>query len=183
MHNEDELIDGCCKGHRKMQYALYERFAKRMFVISLRYSKGRQEAEDILQEAFIKVFDNIGKFRKVSSLEYWIKKIVVNTALNHQRNKLYLYPMVDVDDLHKGAGPEITLSNYHYEDLLKMIQSLPTGCQVIFNLYAIEGYQHNEIAELLNINEGTSKSQYSRAKSLLKQKLADADRINYERFR
>lgn len=149
----------------------------------MRYSKSRQEAEDILQEAFIKVFDHIKDFRKDSSLDFWIKRIVINTALNYQRSKLYLYPMVDINDLQSEADSEVTLSSYHYEDLLKMIQSLPDGCQVIFNLYAIEGYQHKEIAEMLAISEGTSKSQYARAKNLVKKKLVEVDKIRYERFK
>lgn len=183
MFNEDELILGCCKGDRTMQYALYERFSKTMFAICMRYSKGRQEAEDILQESFIKVFDHIKKFRKDASLESWIKKIVINTALNSQRNKLYLYPMVDVDHLKSEMEYEVVLGNYHYEDLLKMINDLPDGCRVIFNLYAIEGYQHNEVAKMLGISEGTSKSQYARAKNLMKKKLEEAEKIRYERFK
>lgn len=172
MQDEEALIEGCCRGDRRFQRMLYEKFSKRMYVVCLRYTKMQQEAEDILQEAFIKVFSKINTFRRESPLEFWIKRIVINTALNHQRSKLYLYPMVDVENLNNNSGAELTISDYNFKDLLKLIQALPTGCQIIFNLYAIEGYQHKEIAEMLNVSEGTSKSQYSRAKSLLQDMLS-----------
>lgn len=182
MFHENDLIEGCRKAERKWQRALYDRFSKKMMVVCLRYCKARQEAEDILQEAFIKVFENIKNFRGEASLEYWIKRIVINTALNSQRSKLYLYPMVDITEINLSAD-HLSLAGFHYEDLLKMIQELPTGCQVIFNLYAIEGYKHHEIAEMLNINEGTSKSQYARAKHLLQQMLRTSEGIVYERYK
>ncbi len=167
--SDEKLIKGCQKGKREFQQALYDKYSDGMYLVALRYSKMQQEAEDILQEAFLKVFNNIKNFRKDSSLAYWIKRIVVNTALNHQRSKLYLYPMVDVTDLTDRSVDETAISNLSYEELLALIQKLPSGCQVIFNLFAIEGYKHNEIAEMLKISEGTSKSQYSRAKSILTQ--------------
>lgn len=177
--SEDKLIKGCQKGKREYQQALYDKYCDGMYLVALRYSKMQQEAEDILQEAFIKVFKNIGNFRKDSSLAYWIKRIVVNTALNHQRSKLYLYPMVDVTELDHWSDRESIISGLGYEELLKLVQELPTGCQVIFNLFAIEGYKHHEIADLLKISEGTSKSQYSRAKTLLAEKILNRERINY----
>lgn len=183
MFHENDLIEGCIKGERRWQKALYDCYAKKMMVVCLRYCKARQEAEDVLQEAFIKVFENIKSYRGEASIAYWIKRIVINTALNSQRSKLYLYPMVDVSDIQIGSDQELSVSGFHYEDLLKMIQELPTGCQVIFNLYAIEGYKHHEIATMLNINEGTSKSQYARAKSLLQEMLRTSDGMIYERYK
>jgi len=177
--SEENLIKGCQKGQRTYQQALYDKYADGMYLVALRYSKMQQEAEDILQEAFIKVFKNIKDFRKDSSLAYWIKRIVVNTALNHQRSKLYLYPMVDVNDLNHWSDKESIISALDYQELLKLVQELPTGCQVIFNLFAIEGYKHHEIAEKLEISEGTSKSQYSRAKSILMQKIMDQEESRY----
>jgi len=161
-----EIIKGCQKGDRKSQYQLYKQYSSGMMAVAMRYSKSTQEAEDILQEGFIKVFQHIKNFRQDSSIGYWIKRIIVNTALNHQRNKLYLYPMVDVDDLKEGLGA-VSIENLAMEELMEMVQTLPTGCQVIFNLYAVEGYQHKEIAKMLSISEGTSKSQYARAGKLL----------------
>lgn len=174
---DEYLIRGCANGERKYQRLLYDQYSGQMYAVALRYSKMQQEAEDILQEAFLKVFQNIGMFRRDSSLVYWIKRIVINTALNHQRGKLYLYPMVDVEDLHNQFGGEDTLSGMSHEELLLLIGKLPSGCQIIFNLYAIEGYKHHEIAEQLSISEGTSKSQYSRAKSLLKEWISDRNRL------
>ena len=177
--SDEKLIKGCQKGKREFQQALYDKYCDGMFLVALRYSKMQQEAEDILQEAFLKVFNNIKTFRKDSSLAYWIKRIVVNTALNHQRSKLYLYPMVDVSDLTDRAVDESAISNLSYDELLKLIQKLPSGCQVIFNLFAIEGYKHHEIAKLLRISEGTSKSQYSRAKSILTELILSQDNSRY----
>jgi len=139
----------------------------------------QQEAEDVLQEGFVKVFNHIKTFRKESSLFYWIKRIVINTALNHQRNKLYMYPMVDVAELRQPSANHDMLAGLQLEDLMGMIQDLPSGCQTIFNLYAIEGYKHHEIAELLGVTEGTSKSQYARAKQLLQEKLEKLESTNY----
>jgi RNA polymerase sigma-70 factor (ECF subfamily) len=172
MHSEEELIKGCCSGDRKLQRKLYELYSKKMLVVCLRYTKEKQEAEDILQESFVKVYNNIKNFRKESSLDSWIKRIVINTALNSQRSKLYLYPMVDVDLMHPAPDKEIILSDYNFQDLLKMIQALP-----------IEGYPHKEIATMIGVAEGTVKSQYSRAKALLKHRIEEMERINYERFK
>ncbi|MBT28227.1 RNA polymerase sigma factor [Chondrinema litorale] len=182
MIDEAKLIKGCSKNDRKAQEQLYEHYCKKMFAVCLRYCRKAEDAEDILQEAFVKVFNNISTFRKESSLFFWIKKIVINTALNYQRSKLYLYPMVDVSDLHYLSDKEFTLANIHYNDLLSLLQSLPDGCRIIFNLYAIEGYQHKEIAEMLGISIGTSKSQYSRAKYLLKEKIVSSEKVLYEKL-
>ncbi len=170
MLSEQELIDGCRKGDRGFQQALYERFCRKMMVVCLRYSKTTAEAEDILQEGFVKVFHALKDFRQESKLGTWITRIMVNTALNSQRKKLYLYPMVDVEKIDVPEN-EASISGIHFTQLLEMIQELPHGCQVVFNLFAIEGYNHREIADLLGISEGTSKSQYARARSLLQAKL------------
>jgi len=183
MHSEEELIRGCCSGDRKLQRKLYELYSRKMLVVCLRYAKERQEAEDILQESFIKVFNNIKNFRKESSLEAWIKRIIINTALNSQRSKLYLHPMMDVDLMKPAPEKEIIISDYNFQDLLNLIQSLPAGCQAIFNLHAIEGYLHKEIAVMIGVSEGTVKSQYARAKSLLQKRIEDMERINYEKFK
>ena len=183
MFNEKEVIEGCCKGDRKSQRELYEQFSRGMLVVCLRYCKNQLEAEDILQESFIKVFENIKKFRRESSLAYWIKRIIVNTALNHQRGKLYLFPMVDIEQTNEVSDKDLTISGFQFEELLEMIMELPTGCQVIFNLYAIEGYKHHEIAKKLEISEGTSKSQYSRARKLLMERIQSQEKNSYEKFR
>ena len=170
MLDENELIEACRKGSRASQKALYDRFCKKMMVVCLRYSKSTPEAEDILQEGFVKVFHGLEGFRQDAKLETWMTRIMVNTALNHHRKKLYLHPMVDVEEI-IIPQKEVSLSGIHFTQLLEMVQSLPQGCQVIFNLFAMEGYSHKEIAEMLGISEGTSKSQYSRAKNLLQAKI------------
>lgn len=170
MLGEQELIDGCRKGERTFQRALYDRYSRKMLVVCLRYSKSTAEAEDVLQEAFVKVFQGLKDFRQESKLETWITRIMVNTALNAQRKKLYLFPMVDIEETNLPED-EVSISGIHVNELLEMIQSLPQGCQVVFNMFAIEGYSHKEIAELLGVSEGTSKSQYARARSLLQNKL------------
>jgi RNA polymerase sigma factor (sigma-70 family) len=146
----------------------------------MRYSKTTAESEDILQEGFVKVFNAIKDFRQESKLETWITRIMVNTALNAQRKKLYLYPMVDVQEI-ELPEEEMSISGIHFTQLLEMIRGLPQGCQIVFNLFAIEGYSHKEIAEQLGISEGTSKSQFARAKSLLQQRLAK-ESTYYERY-
>lgn len=168
---ERELIKGCIKEHRPSQEELYQKFSGRMYAICLRYTKAQQEAEDVLQEAFIKVFKQIKSFKGESPLLFWIKRIVINTALNAQRSKLYLHPMVDVEDLKESPGCDMHVSDYSLDELMVMISALPDSSRVIFNLYAIEGYKHHEIAEMLDISVGTSKSQYSRAKFLLRERM------------
>lgn len=184
---ENDLIKGCANGDRRSQKALYDEFSGKMFPICLRYAKSDQEAEDILQEAFVKVFAKINTFRAESSLFHWIKRIVINTALNSSRSKLYMFPMVDIDYVGNSFEYEQIFSSLKYDDLLGLIQELPNGCRAIFNLYAIEGYSHKEIAEMLEVSEGTSKSQFARAKSLLQAKLKDISNAESfyfeERFR
>lgn len=170
MLSESELIEECRKGERACQKALYDRFCKKMMVVCLRYSKSTEEAEDILQEGFVRVFQGLKGFRHDAKLETWMTRIMVNTALNHHRKKMYLYPMVDIEEVNLPQ-PETSLAGLHFSQLLDMIQSLPQGCQVVFNLFAIEGYSHREIAGLLGISEGTSKSQFARARMLLQEKL------------
>jgi RNA polymerase sigma factor (sigma-70 family) len=179
MISEKELLQGCRQGNRESQRHLYDLYAKKMMAVAMRYSKFDQEAEDIIQEAFIKIFDKISTFRGESRLDFWIKRIVVNTALNHQRSKLYLFPMTDINDVNFTEDSDFSLADFNYKELLKMIQKLPSGCQTVFNLYAIEGYTHKEIAETLNISEGTSKSQYSRARVLLREQFKQEDKLSY----
>lgn len=180
-HQEKALIEGCRKNDRAAQKELYRLYSGRMMVLCLRYAKTTLEAEDIMQEGFIKVFQHIKNFRAEAKLSTWITRIMVNTALNQQRKKLYMLPMVDVEEAGLHEAEDISLSDFHLSELLKMIQSLPDGCQVIFNLYAIEGYTHKEIAGMLGINEGTSKSQFARARQLLMERITKEQPAFYER--
>lgn len=180
MSEEQLLVDQCKKGDSQAQDRLYAQYSRQMYVICLRYTRSQLEAEDVLQEAFIKIFDKISQYKGEAAVGGWIKRIVVNTALNSQRSKLYMFPMTDIGELTTHPEEELTLSGFQLEQLLEMIRSLPEGCQVIFNLYAIEGYTHKEIGEQLSIAEGTSKSQYARAKQLLKTMINKEERRGYE---
>lgn len=182
MQSEQELINGCAKGDRALQRALYDRYCRKMMAICMRYAKSTPEAEDILQEGFIKIFKSINSFRSEAKLETWITRIMINTALNSHRQKLYMLPMVDVNDIHLQEADGVNLSDFNLSELISFVQSLPDGCRIVFNLFAIEGYSHKEIAEMLTISEGTSKSQYNRAKSLLRIKLLKEEG-RYERFK
>jgi len=181
MQSEKELISQCAKGERAAQQVLYDCYCRKLMVVCLRYAKSTQEAEDILQEGFIKIFSGIKSFRLESSLKTWMTRIMINTALNHQRQKLYMLPMVDVEDAGLQEDENISLADFHLSELIALVQSLPDGCRVVFNLFAIEGYGHKEIGEMLGVSEGTSKSQYNRAKSLLRIKL-EGIKKNYERI-
>jgi RNA polymerase sigma-70 factor (ECF subfamily) len=173
MLNDQDLIKGCIDGNRASQKALYEKYCRQMMAICLRYAPSKVEAEDILQEGFIKIFSNLKSFRAESRLDTWMTRVMINTALNQNRQKLYLVPMLDVNDVQIQEMDDVSLSRFHFTELIHVIQSLPDGCRMVFNLFAIEGYGHKEIAEMLNINEGTSKSQYNRAKNLLRNKLIE----------
>ncbi len=169
---DTQLVEGCRNKDRKAQQTLYERFAGKMLAVALRYTHHRFDAEDVIQESFVKVFLQIHTFRSDCPLDAWIRRIVVNTAISFLRKEKNTQFQTDIDDHTETLSHgEVALSDLNYEQLLAVIKTLPTGCKVIFNLYAIEGYSHQEIAKQLNISEGTSKSQYARAKQLLKHKL------------
>ena len=178
--SEAELIDGCLAGSRVMQKQLYERFAGRMMAVCLRYAQTTFEAEDVLQEGFVTVFSKLSSFRRECPLEFWIRRIMVNAALRQHRRNTPLVAMSEGEYPVDLQDEEFTLSNYAFEELLTMVQDLAPRYRMVFNLFAIEGYGHKEIGELLGISEGTSKSQFARARAILKTKLErlDAHRTN-----
>jgi RNA polymerase sigma factor (sigma-70 family) len=172
MNREQELIQACVHHDRLAQRKLYELYAGTLMVTAMRYMKNKSDAEDVLQDSFIKIFQNIQNFRFDCPLDAWLRRIVINTALKAWKTQPDWTQHVDTQSVSDEIGGEnFTISGIQYEQLLEAVRSLPDGCRAVFNLYAIEGYQHNEISELLNISEGTSKSQYSRAKMLLQMKL------------
>jgi RNA polymerase sigma factor (sigma-70 family) len=178
MRDEYELVEGCRRQDRIVQRQLYERFAGKLFVVCKRYVRDPEEAEDILQDAFVKIYKHIDSFRFECPLEAWLKRIVINTALKAIRKQKPWENTADVQDLAPTlpqADESLPALNYQY--LLQLIQELPPGCRMVFNLYAIEGYNHPEIADMLDIAEGTSKSQYSRARTLLQQKIQSDKRL------
>ncbi|MDN3668084.1 RNA polymerase sigma factor [Echinicola jeungdonensis] len=165
---DKELVKGCIKGNRKLQEQLYRTYASKMYSICLSYANRREEGMDILQEGFVKVFRQIKTFKFQGSLEGWIRRIIVRTAIDHFRKYKEERDLSASEFLEVEDGRSLSaLENMALEDLMGYLQKLPEGARVVFNLYAIEGYNHREIAELINISEGTSKSQYSRAKGLL----------------
>ena len=173
MASQEALIKGCVDNNRASQQALYSLYSRKMFMICQRYTRTTEDAEDILQEGFIKVFTHIRSFKGESKLETWMTRIFINAALNHQRQKLYLFPMVDVTETPISEREEVSLAGLHTDELLEMVRGLPDGCRVVFNMFAIEGYPHKEIATMLGISEGTSKSQFNRARMLLKTRLSE----------
>ena len=176
MYSEQELVQACIRQERLAQRQLYTQFASKLFVTAMRYMKNKADAEDVLQDSFIKIYQKLNAFRFDCPLEAWLRKIVVNTALKALQNQPNWTQHTDSQLISNEIEQEdFTLSGFQFDQLMEIVQSLPDGCRTIFNLYAIEGYQHNEIAEMLGVSEGTSKSQYSRAKILLQAKLKKID--------
>src|SRR5690554_127878 len=169
---EAEVIKGCIKGDRKAQQHLYDQYSGKFLAICLRYIKDRDVAEDVMIEGFMKIFGNLSKFEEKGSFEGWMKKLMIREALMALRkNKNWLLE-VALDASEGTPGHHYEIKDMETADLMNMIYELPLGYRTVFNLYAIEGYAHAEINELLGISENTSKSQLSRARGLLKQKLA-----------
>ncbi len=166
-----ELVNGCAEKNRFFQKQLYERFARKMLAVCLCYTRDTYEAENIVQEGFIKIFENIGNFRPTGSLEGWVRRIMVNTATDYYRRKKRIqYAEINLEDAENEVGV-IDLDRFSTKDIIRSVQELPEGCRMVFTLYAIEGYTHKEIGEALDISVGTSKSQFSRARTLLQEKL------------
>ncbi|MDX9725360.1 MAG: RNA polymerase sigma factor [Bacteroidales bacterium] len=167
------IIKGCLDGNRRDQELLYRRHAAKLFAVCLQYSGNDDEARDILQEGFIKIFENLIHYKNEGSFEGWMRRIVVNTALEKYRSKHNLYRVDDIDLIPEpDADPETEdYSGLEAVDLLDIIRELPPKYRMVFNLYAIEGYSHKEISQMISISEGTSKSNLSRARIILQKKV------------
>lgn len=175
MHDSEHiLIQKCIEWDSNAQSKLYQLFASKMFAVCFRYSRNREEAEDILHEGFMKVFENIGKFRKEGSLEGWIRKIMYNTAIHKFRQRKETENTISIDsnqiNLAQHSSNDV-LSQMGTKELIAMIQNLPPRYQIVFNLYVFEGLKHREIAEQLGITEGTSKSNLSDARTILQREI------------
>lgn len=167
------IIKGCLHGNRSDQELLYRRNVSRMYGVCLQYTGNVEEANDVLQEGFIKVFENLSSYKFEGSFEGWVRKIMVNTALQRYRERHNLYRVDDIDTLN-GNELEIEVEEYkglEADDLLEMIRALPAQYKIVFNLYAIEGYSHKEISGMLGITQSTSKSNLSRARAILQRRL------------
>ena len=168
--SDDDLIRGCRGNNRKSQEMLYRRYANAMYKLCLIYESDRDNAKDILQEAFIKIFRNIDSYDRTGSLKGWMKKIITNTAIDHYRENCREAQFIPIENIVPPfSNEESVASILNTKDIISQVNRLPHGARMIFQLYAIEGYSHKEIADLLNISEGTSKSQINRAKQLLQQ--------------
>ena len=181
--DDQELVEGCLKGKLSHQELLYKKFSGKMMGVCLRYFKDRQEAEDALQESFIRVFDHMKYFRFEAPLEAWVRRITVNTAISlFNRNKKF-QGSNDLDDVENEVVSryESALSKLEARDLINLIDKLPPGYRMVFNLFAIEGYQHKEIASMLEISENTSKTQYQKARRYLQRELAKIQVSSNER--
>lgn len=170
MHTEAELVEGCLKGNRKIQRLLFERFSGQMMSVCRRYTHDRMEAEDMLQVGFIKAFEKIEQHNG-GSLEGWLKRIFVNTCLTQWRKSKQSVLVQDGNQPDTAAPEEDGLQKLQAEELMEFIDELPAGAKLIFNLFAVEGYPHTEIAVMLNITEGASRAQLTRARHLLQHKL------------
>ncbi len=176
---DDDLIKGCVQEDESCQRELFRRYAGKMLGVCQRYARSTADAEDIVQDAFIKVFEKIFQFKSEGSFEGWIRRIVVNTAL-----KKYTVIRFDkevsgyeITDRNESSIEASAYSHLNEKELLGMINNLPDGYRLVFNLYVIEGYQHEEIAQMLKIQSGTSRSQLVKARNMLKQQILLKQRI------
>jgi RNA polymerase sigma factor (sigma-70 family) len=179
MDQQKEMIEGCVKGVRKYQDQLYKRFASLLFGICLRYTKNRMEAQDVLQEVFVKIYNNIHTYHHDGSFEGWLRRIAVNTSITNYRKNLKHAYQEDVEQVVIGKDEPMAVEDLEYtaEEMMLCIDKLPTGYKTVFNLYVIEGFLHKEIADMLGIDVNTSKSQLSRAKMYLQKELATISRV------
>ena len=170
--SEQLIIKGCMAGERAFQTKLYDCYAPAMLGVCMRYAKNREEAEEILHEGFLRVFTYIKKFRGEGSFEGWMRKIMVNCALLRYKNKIHLNPVIQFENSgYESSNEPSIFSNLETKELLVLVQNLPAGYRMVFNLFVFDGYKHREIAEALGISEGTSKSNLSDARAILQKAL------------
>lgn len=165
-----QITEDCKRGNRIAQKQFYERFKGKMFAVCLRYANSRQDAEDILQDGFVKVFKDLHQFRGEGSLEGWVRRVIVNVALQHIRRQKggLQFTEFDGQEYKLGEDPPAFEEGDTTQGLVKLMQKLPTGFRTVLNLYVLEDYSHQQIADALGISEGTSKSQLNRAKAFMR---------------
>ena len=177
--SDQQIIDGCANHERKAQQILYDKYSHFLLGVCMRYAMDKSEAEDILQDSFLKIFSNIKDFSGTGSFIGWLRKVAVNTAITHYHKNLKYRYHVDIEEY---VSVETGITSFEEDfftsdELCKVLNELPTGYRMVFNLYAVEGYKHKEIAEMLGIDTNTSKSQYSRAKAVIRDKLEKLGRL------
>lgn len=173
MKDFELLIKDCVAGKQKALAQLYHIFSAKMYGVCLRYAKDSNEAEDNLQEGFIKVFTSLRKFRNEGSLEGWIRRIMINVSLEKLRKQNKMYPVEDVTIYDTVNFSDDVIAKISADDLMKLVQELPPRYRMVFNLYVIEGFSHEEIAKEMLITKGTSKSNLSRAREIMKKKVLE----------
>lgn len=166
--DQQKLVRDCLKGKLQAQRQLYEHYAEAMLGVCYRYTRSARDAEDVLQEGFIKVFHHLGQYKQEGELGAWIRRIMVNTALNFlKRHRKYQEEMFFTEEYLHPVSKDDPAMMLQAKEIADLVRQLPQGYQVIFNLHAIEGYSHVEIGQMLGISDGTSRSQYARARNLL----------------
>jgi len=174
-----KILKGCLKHRKADQYRLYALFSKKMFGLCQRYAASYDEAQDVLQEGFIKVFEQLPSYKGKGSLEAWIRRIFINTAIAKYRQRIYHLSLDDVVDYEGHVNQNHGPGSLNTKDILAYVQALPVQYRLVFNLYALEGYSHKEIAETLDISESTSRSNLARARMQLKDKLGKEMKVVY----
>lgn len=174
---QQELIDGCIEGKRKSQHKLYNAYAPKMMGVCLRYAKDQTEAEDILQDGFVKVFTNIHRYKPIGPFDGWIRRIFVNTAIEYYRSRRkFLISDIELENADLEFE-ESVVDKMAAQEIMELFTEMPDGYRMVFNMYAVEGYTHKDIAEELGISIGTSKSQYSRARTFLQRLIKNREKI------
>ena len=174
---EEKLISGCKSQDPRAQREVYHEWAAKMLGVCLRYIKDQSEAESVMTGGFLKIFDKIDQYSGDGSFEGWMRRIMVNESLTWLRQQKHAFMMVDAEEASREVSYEDAQQQLQAEDLMTMVRLLPDGYRAVFNLYAIEGFSHKEIAEKLEISENTSKSQLSRARNLLQQYIAKHEKM------
>jgi RNA polymerase sigma factor (sigma-70 family) len=183
MNKYTELLIRCHKADAQAQRSLYDLFKSRLFGLCRRYTRNREEAQDVMQDAFIKIFKHIGEVASDEKLESWMKSVTVNTAINHYHRTKRLDQVIPLELSECDQLTEDHLSHLTDQLLISMVNELPEGCRIVFNMFVVEGYSHSEIAALLHISDSTSRSQLHHAKALMKEKLKCQDMAQYyEKF-
>ena len=179
-YTTEELIKRCRAGERKSQELLYQQLASKMMGVCMRYATDRMEAEDMLQNGFIRVFQRMNDYRGEGSFEGWVRRIMVHSAIEYYRKHHKMMQAVDMSEVSEPSVDPLATAKLGAQELMNLIQQLAPGYRIVFNLYAIEGYSHREIGKIAGITEGASKSQLSRARAILKEQIVKLEGKKYE---
>jgi len=176
-HTENEIIALCIKGDRNACRQLFTMYSGKMMALCYRFSRDRSEAEDMLQEGFVRIFDKLNLFSGQGSLESWMRRVMINNALKYKQKHVTKYNYSEIENFHIYDPNPSIIDELSKEEIIRLVQSMPAGYKTVFNLYVIEGYSHKEIANMLEIGESTSRSQLVKARTLLKEKLTNLIRL------